>query len=729
MIDISIVVKIDNQKDNLKKCYETIINQLHENNEVFFWAEKDNRESKKIVTENKLKNVHYYMGSEKSIIKKLNGQYTFYLSSNDILENNSLYLVTQYINKKKPDLIITDYYIKIQNKKKLFKEQSFNIKNTEAINDDIEYAIRKKVSNKIVKTSLIKSSNSFSQYDNYTSIGKIDKPVLSSEYKETNKNNRMNFIKKDILIISIFALMFLCGLISISSVGGYFDEDSEKDILRMNIISYSEKLKIKRSYAQKLRDMGLRPITESVERDHGIAPYYAYALFFKLYNGYIESLLWHLYTYIICFVGVVCMYFILKHILKNKYLSLILSAVYFLSPRIFADSMYNNKDMILLTLLIISFYMLIRLLNKKSYTNAVILGIVCAFLCNVKVLGFYFIGIYAIAYYINIIVKKEFTVRNNLIGVVTVVSWFLCYIFITPAIWCGNDGFKLVEHIMWGLEQSSNFSRLKPVVRFEGIEYTRDINPLPWYYIPKMIAITSPIVIVALFTLSIILILTDICKILLKKQNIQDALMIEIIAIALFIIPFAIATFNKPNVYNGWRHFYFLYGIIIIIAAYALKYTQSKDNARKVINVILIINLIYYLIGNIINGVGGMTYYNFLVNNNKNLNYETDYYGVTTKSSIEKILKKYSDKKIYLFSRQGSSSSASLITSVNKLKKQYKKRIKVVETKKKYNQLKESGEFVLYFYNTNYNKKEEIKTMTPIYTYKSWYKIINGFYK
>ena len=384
--------------------------------------------------------------------------------------------------------------------------------------------------------------------------------------------------------------------------------------------------------------------------------------------------------------------------------------------------------MILLTLLIMSFYFGISLIEKKDYKNAIILGIVSAFMCNVKVLGIYFIGVIGLCYLFNIVLNREFTKRNFFIGITVILTWLITYVAITPAIWCG-DSFQLIEHIKWGLEQSSNFTRLRPTVYFEGIYHVRSVNPLPWYYIPKMIAITTPLVVTVPFVFSVVLMFINVIKNLKNKIKIDLRFLIVIMAFVLFIVPFAISIFSKPNVYNGWRHFYFLYGLIILIAAYGLCFIERFSKVRKIVNCFLVIVVLYYFVSNMINGVGGMSYYNILVNNNNPVRYETDYYGVMTKASLENVLDLLDDDEIYVYSKEGTSAQASLYATVGKLKEEDSKRVKVVATNDEYEKLKEEGKRVLYFYNTNYNKKDEIKGMDEIYTYNAWETVINGFYE
>ena len=80
--------------------------------------------------------------------------------------------------------------------------------------------------------------------------------------------------KKRYTILGIFVAMFLFGAFFLRETGVYFDEHSEEEILYMNILQYGETLQISKITNWFQWKDGYRPICESIERDHGSAPYY-----------------------------------------------------------------------------------------------------------------------------------------------------------------------------------------------------------------------------------------------------------------------------------------------------------------------------------------------------------------------------------------------------------------------------------------------------------------------
>ena len=599
------------------------------------------------------------------------------------------------------------------------------------------YQKNKKIRKKFIKESFQYLEKNIPNYqnNNYFKKRNIFKRIIEKNKIITNLycmlyriNNYLN--KKNIYIIASFIILFIISLITIKDVGGYNDEDAENNILRMNAIEYFELLGENNHYANKYKSWGLKPISESIERDHGIAPYYPFVFFFEYdateFNSYLSSVLWHIYTYLIFFIGSIFLFLVLKMLLKSKYLALMGTLLYSLSPRMFADGLYNNKDMVLLSFLLAALYFGIKFIKNRKFKDAIFLGITSAFMCNIKVIGFYFLAVIGLFYIIWLFIEKKWNIRNFLVGLIAVIIFLILYIIITPAIW-GSGKFLLIEHIKYGLQESSNFSRHGGPTVFEGLRIydTKPYIPLPWYYLIKMIVITSPIIVTISFLIGFIYLVKNfIINIKNKKIELKNYGMLMILII--LIVPLIIGTFSKPILYNGWRHFYFLYGPIIIIASYGILNLQKFNKIKIIYNILIFITLIFYLIVNIKNGIGCMAYYNFLVKNNSNNNYERDYYAVTTTDSLKSLVDFLDVDKVYLFSEEGSSI---LITNISKMTKNYKNKLIVLETKEDYlESIKKHPNETLYFYNYWHNKKN-LKNKKLIYEYKKCGSPLSGYYK
>ena len=198
-------------------------------------------------------------------------------------------------------------------------------------------------------------------------------------------------------------------------------------------------------------------------------------------------------------------------------------------------------------------------LNK----DMIIFAIVAAFLSNIKIIGVFFTGILGLEYIIYLLINKKMS-KEKVVDIIFVfVLYFLIFMFITPAMW--SNGLDIVGYFKYCLHNSTQFSRWAGRILFEGKRYyiykgSKDI--LPWYYIPKNISLTLPLIVLFMFVVSIISFLfITIKKIIKKKKLIQSDYHFTSIIIML-IIPLLVCIISHPVLYNSWRHFYFLYGLI-----------------------------------------------------------------------------------------------------------------------------------------------------------------------
>ena len=95
-------------------------------------------------------------------------------------------------------------------------------------------------------------------------------------------------------------------------------------------------------------------------------------------------LLRHLVTFLIFFSSTFFFYLLLKNKFKSVFYALLGTSFLIISPRIFANSFYNSKDIIFMSLFIISLFYSLRFLKSKDILNGFILSIIYALAINLK---------------------------------------------------------------------------------------------------------------------------------------------------------------------------------------------------------------------------------------------------------------------------------------------------------------------------------------------------------
>ena len=536
-------------------------------------------------------------------------------------------------------------------------------------------------------------------------------------------------MKKKLYIYVILALCFLLGLFNIKNVGVYNDEHSEQEILMMNVREYAELIHFT-PLVNYFDQREIIPISTSIERDHGISSYYLFSPFMMLgaKSPKLLSISWHLYTYLIFFSGVIILYFICKELFKNERFALLASSMYFLTPRIFADGLYNNKDIVLLTLFLHTLYFGIKFIKNKNIKNAIIFGIFGALATNTRIVGIFIFGLCGLFYLIDFIKdsikNKKINNKHLLYGFVAIISMIVFYTIITPSIW-GAGKLDLIGHLNWSLRESTKFSRWNGTVLFEGILYNYENGDiLPLRYLPKLILITTPIYILITFVIGLIgFIYNAITK---KEKNTKYFILVLLSA----LIPFVISILTHTKLYNGWRHFYFLYGVMIVFSVYGIKFLYNYKKIRNGVFALIGIALAYNTAIVAKYGVNNTAYYNQLVSHkNIETQYELDYYGVTTRQLLSNAIRNRKNDVIYIYYDQPNFGVHILNFNYNILSQKEKEHIAIIFDKDEYDNLVSKDEEVYKFYNNTYVEERDISKLNISYSENCMKNVASALYK
>jgi len=169
---------------------------------------------------------------------------------------------------------------------------------------------------------------------------------------------------------------------------------------------------------------------------------------------------------------------------------------------------------------------------------------------------------------------------------------------------------------------------------------------LPWYYIPLWVGIANPL----FFHTGLFL-----CGLFgsLLQKKIDPRLLAMTLFAALF--PIAFVVLRGSILYDGWRHFLFVYPPLVILAAIGwdifISFSENKI-IRIILSLLLIAHLAQPLIWMIRNHPNENVYFNSLAGGLKGAhgNYETDYWGNSARDCAEWLgkyhLQNYPEKKI-----------------------------------------------------------------------------------
>lgn len=357
----------------------------------------------------------------------------------------------------------------------------------------------------------------------------------------------------------------------------------------------------------------------------------------KLEDSRDVYLMRHLGTFLLFYVSAFVFYLVVKNRFSSWPLGLLGSSFLIFSPRIFADSFYNCKDLAFLSLFVIATYSLMRFWDKPSLSNAVFHAVTNAAAINVRIAGVLIPAITVLVLTVDLL--KSSSPRTKLKRIPPGVSLYLCLLPSLTILWWPYLWEDPVGNFVQTFRNMSHF-RWNSGVLYLG-EYVTAAN-LPWHYIPVWIAITTPPFYLACFIVG----LYYCCRGLWKNRATlysNDAERQDLVHLLLFFVPLVSVIVLKSVLYDGWRHLFFVYPSFLCIAITGF---IALHNLTKHLLV-----LRWGLLGTLIFGITNtgyflvrehphqQVYFNIFGGPNVKDRFELDYWGLAYRQGLEYVLK------------------------------------------------------------------------------------------
>ncbi|MES2616874.1 MAG: hypothetical protein V4613_03290 [Bacteroidota bacterium] len=306
------------------------------------------------------------------------------------------------------------------------------------------------------------------------------------------------------------------------------------------------------------------------------------------------------------------------------------------SPSFFGHCFNNPKDIPFATGYIMAVYYLIKLLYElpaARHQTKVMLAVAIGFAISIRVQGvlpIIYLGMVFLGYFIIAPSKNKKQQLINLAGIgagVAIAGYFLGII-----LWPYALRHPLTAPFK-ALSEFSNFSYLTYYELFEGVR----IFNKPWYYEPKLIMLTAPLMVLVGFGLSLLLGWW-------KKDKVSFLALLLLIVATFF--PSMYTIYKKSYVYNGWRHFLFIYPSLMAMAilgwVWLVQWFKS-EKFQMMILVVAAITLIKPAVWSVANHPYQYMYFNEIAGGVKGANgvYELDYWQQTPREAFAWLVKNH----------------------------------------------------------------------------------------
>ena len=321
------------------------------------------------------------------------------------------------------------------------------------------------------------------------------------------------------------------------------------------------------------------------DADHGPAFEIPLALLsFVFTRGDAQAFYWlrHLCNFLVFVAGTYALFRLAAWRLRSWRWGLVAAGLLVLSPRFFAEAFYNGKDIIFLALFTLSIFSLVQLARRPTVGRALLHALSTALAIDIRLQGLLLMLFSLLLLAGTSTSRRAFWQIGGLYVVATLCLSFLGW----PYLWAHS----LPE--LW--QAAARVSRYPWAgsVLYLGHVYQLPAGRLPWHYIAGWILVTTPVFYTLAAGVGGVLSL----RTLLKKRDYALPDYFDLLVLLWLLAPLVFVAVRHSTVYNGWRHLYFVYPAVLLLAVRAMRALwrvgQSPSRFRFMARMALLLGLL-----------------------------------------------------------------------------------------------------------------------------------------
>ena len=454
---------------------------------------------------------------------------------------------------------------------------------------------------------------------------------FSSLFSKTNSRSRL-------LWVNLFFLSYL-----LVGLGVYQDYGVswDKPISRSNgmiTLKYLGEIFVP-EYVVQDAALGRYPaLADYIDKDYGVAyelPVSFLEKILHLDDSRDVYLLRHLTTFLVFFAGVFAFFQLAERRYLDWRLGLLGALILILSPRLFAESFYNSKDVVFMALFAIALNTAVLFLQNPTIRTACWHALATAVLIDVRLMGVILPAATLVVIALRL-GRGEVALQKTLLSIFIylILCVFLVIVF-WPYLWSAP-----LDNFLQAFKNMANFRWNNPVRYFgEWVPATK----LPWHYILVWFGISTPLAYIFTFFIGAITILRRLFQRRLSLWN-SDAEWQDLLFLGLFVTPSVAVIILNSVLYDGWRQMYFIYPAFVLVALHGLVVLfkwHLPHHSKIWLRIVSLGALISFM------ATGGWmmrahpyqnVYFNMAAGRNVKENFEVDYWGLSSREVLQYIV-------------------------------------------------------------------------------------------
>lgn len=339
----------------------------------------------------------------------------------------------------------------------------------------------------------------------------------------------------------------------------------------------------------------------------------------------------------------------------SRPLALFALLLFLLHPRLHGHSFINTKDLPFLSMFMIELYLVHRAFRRDTLGAFALCGLGMGLLINIRIMGLMlFVAVLALRA-CDLLQAPAGKQRKH---VLATSGGFLLASALTlyagfPYLWSNP------LRILQGLVELSQHPEIG-ATRFQG--ETVRWPDIPAHYIPTWIAITTPPVVLLLSLAGMACTLRDLIRRPAEALR-NTGLRFRCLLLGCLAVPIATFILLNANIYNGWRHLYFLYAPIALLAVFGLHWLASAGRRRLgrgrgvAVQALVAASIAATLVGMALIHPYQISYFNLLVDRHTpeylRSQYQIAYWGIQYREGLEHLLERHPSAPLPIAPRVG----------------------------------------------------------------------------
>ena len=282
----------------------------------------------------------------------------------------------------------------------------------------------------------------------------------------------------------------------------------------------------------------------------------------------------HLLTHLLFLTGGLFAYLLARRLFRSALLAVAALLAFLLHPRLYAHSFHNGQDIPFLAVFVIALYLTQRAFRRDTLLAFALLGVGVGVAVNLRIMGVILLAAIPALRALDLAFAPSRRGRKRVlltIGAFALASLLTTYALL-PYLW--------PDPLPRAAEGWATLSAPLPPVKefFRGTIYTH--ADLPPEYIPMWFSITTPPFALLLGLVGGALILFRAIKAPREALG-NTRLRFGLLLAGCFALPILAVIFLGRNVYNDWRHLYFLWAPFALLALWGLREVVGSLSSRR----------------------------------------------------------------------------------------------------------------------------------------------------